>query len=332
MCVIHVSSNGKYRMTNAGNTNGSPVVDKETVLREYPALKGVLDKMYSEPLDDEERVVSTVRPFTVIELNDTTKGYTRKQIAMLIGNACRFGDDYFEWVYETLDGGDLESGDSLIRKYLATGANRPTEEQEERLVRDGWGEYVDYNLKQYTKQVSEFTKNVKRHLRLENGVYVYDRGYMLTLYEPLDHPVRASTIKLIGDFWTDESLSNFVCETGMLQMEVMHRVKHFKLNPKIDIISCMVQYTSIQSVTLIEGKSTFQHNKNLSSVKYEGQGDVDLSIEDSPKLTALNLGEQTKADLNLKEVGIRNFNDIHCKSGTIVLEQCDKLTSLDGIA
>ena len=221
MCVIHVSSNGRYRMTNAGNTNGSPVVDKETVLKEYPALKGVLDKMYSEPLDDEEKVVSSVRPFTVIELNDTTKGYTRKQIAMLIGNACRFGDDYFEWVYETLDGGDLESGDSLIRKYLATGANRPTEEQEERLVRDGWGEYVEYNLKQYTKQVNEFQEDRLARQILDGKVTEVTRkgrkwykakGVALYLYKPLDKPVllgEDADILFQGELWSDDMLNNF---------------------------------------------------------------------------------------------------------------------------
>lgn len=329
MCVIHVSSNGKYRMTNAGNTNGSPVVDKETVLREYPALRGVLDKMYSEPLDDEERVVSSVRPFTVIELNDTTKGYTRKQIAMLIGNACRFGDDYFEWVYETLDGGELESGDSLIRKYLATGANRPTEEQEERLVRDGWGEYVDYNLKQYTKQVNEAQNHLLTELKnaglitevtRKGKVWYKAKNIELKLYSPLDKPLLLdeSSICFKGDLWNDDTLSKF---------EIDHTLGD--RTPTFIFNSCNRLRVIDYSKSVLYVNFRVYDCNNLKSVKAIEAPYVWIVGCNNVDEVAMHV----TASCNIvKNKAIRNFESFkNLIARTLYLHELNNLTSLKGI-
>ena len=328
MCVIHVSSNGKYRMTNAGNTNGSPVVDKETVLREYPALKGVLDKMYSEPLDDEEKVVSSVRPFTVIDLNDTTKGYTRKQIAMLIGNACRFGDDYFEWVYETLDGGDLESGDSLIRKYLATGANRPTEEQEERLVRDGWGEYVEYNLKQYTKQVGEtqnyWLKELKKAGQIKevirNGkVWYKAKNITLRLYYPLDKPLLLSdsSIEFKGDLWEDDTLNKFEIDQVIGDVAEFHFYRCNRLKS--------IDYSKSD----IDLNLRIDHCPNLKSVNAKRVSYAWINF--CNKLDEVSMLVTANCSINQNK-GIESFESFkNLSARSLYLEGLYNLTSLKGI-
>lgn len=359
MCVIHVSSNGKYRMTNAGNTNGSPVVDKETVLREYPALKGVLDKMYSEPLDDEEKVVSSVRPFTVIDLNDTTKGYTRKQIAMLIGNACRFGDDYFEWVYETLDGGDLESGDSLIRKYLATGANRPTEEQEERLVRDGWGEYVEYNLKQYTKQMREVQEHDNKYTlepvivsgkTIAYKVKTNNAGYSaVNLYAPLDVPLQIQNggntfIKLKGDLWNDDALSNLQLEIKGPYLSELYiidnnRIKSIESLPHLPITHIGIENTNISgdvdvsNIYNLDYISIVKCNKVLGVKGNPGiLGRVlSISVKDCVNFERVEVKTNVYPKIDLYNVGIHDISYITTPFSKLFITECKKLKSVNGI-
>ena len=344
MCVIHVANNGMYRMTDARNSNGSPVVDKDTVLREYPKLEKALQKMYSEPLDDEEKVVSKVKPFTVIELNDTTRAYTPKQIAMLIGNACRFGDDFFNYVYEEMDGKDLENGDSLIRKYLATGANRPTEEQEETLVQDGWGEYVDYNFKQYKKQIDEAQAHILAKLKeynlyVDDGIEYYRSKDTITLYQPLDKPVfSGNEVRLSGDLWTEEQIQNIRVRTPFLVITDCNRIHDIGDITNIKGVVNGIMFARLPGLRDVHVKAshnsiTLAENPNITSVTVEWEKGLDIGKEfevaDSPKM--IHFKAQFTDDLIFDNVGITDLADVDVEADKLNIRNCDKLRSLGGI-
>ncbi len=224
MCVLHVGSDGRYRLTGSGN-HGSPIVDKQRVLSEYPALRGALEsgKLTTDEYSEDEKAVQHIRPMSLVELDDATKGYTPTSIAILIGKGCVFSDDFFDYVWEEVDKGRYKDAgyDSLIRKYVLAGFTRLSPHQKEVLEGAGYGREVqasEVRVRRHweQEQMAYFERAVERgDIKFtETDVYRVDviRKYSIVrLYCPLDKPIVLSNVSeeyvhFEGALWGDEDI------------------------------------------------------------------------------------------------------------------------------
>lgn len=192
-CVIHAMDNGKYRMTNGYNSNGSPVVSKKTVLASYPDLAPVIDKMVVDTVDKENRIDRMLNDFNLDEplplgflcrkegwepysVDSALKSgeviFTRKDVRYLLNKDVILSDKLFEFILRYFEHGkvDPDDKDNLIGIYLRQ-ANHPLTTRQRELIKDSTQmlKYYDklFNEKLLDKQRAVF-EAVPKHLEEED--------------------------------------------------------------------------------------------------------------------------------------------------------------------
>ena len=194
-CVIHAMDDDEYRMTNAENDNGSPVVDKEIVLQNYPALSPIIDKMVvvkknetyldrelSKYEVDEPLPLEFLCPGDDLE-NALETGYSafdRSELRQVLMNDVILSDDLFEFILKHFEHGkvDVDDKDNLIGIYLRL-ANHPLTSRQRELLKSSKQilKYYDklFNSKLLAKQREVF-EAVEKDKETED-LYVIQSDY-----------------------------------------------------------------------------------------------------------------------------------------------------------
>jgi len=205
-CVIHAMDDGKYRMTNADNDNGSPIVDKDRVLECYPDLAPVIDKMVVDTVDRENKIdwwlsnfnteeplplgfLCTIEGWEPYRVDDALRSgkvmFTRKDVRYLLSKDVILNDKLFEFILRYFEHGkvDPDDKDNLIGIYLRQANHRLTNKQRE-LIKDSTQmlNYYDkrFNEKLLAKQrvVFEAVKKRLEERDAERGdLYVIEGDY-----------------------------------------------------------------------------------------------------------------------------------------------------------
>ena len=230
MVVVHVGSDGRYRMTDSGNHN-SPVVDKARLLREYPRLKNALEsgKLTTDPYTDDEKAVRFINPMSTVELNNKTKALSHTSIAILIGKGCVFSDEFFDYVWNEVDKGRYKDKgyDSLIRKYVLAGFSRLTPHQVQVLEGAGLGREAQASEIRYKRhwvqeQKALFDQLVDRGImRIEekaDGYHITAKSTgEITLHSPMDKNIiidNVSKLTIAGNVWDEHNIKSIRFNKG----------------------------------------------------------------------------------------------------------------------
>ena len=250
MCVVHVGSDGRYRLTDSGN-HGSPVVDKAGLLRKYPKLKNAIEsgKLTTDPYTDDEMAVRFINPMSTVELNNKTKALTPTSIAILIGKGCVFSDEFFDYVWEEVDKGRYKDAgyDSLIRKYVLAGFARLTPHQIQVLEGAGLGKEAQASVIRYKRhwvqeQKAFFNQLVERGImRMEekaDGYHITSKSTQeITLHSPMDKNIiidNVSNLTIAGNVWDEHNIksirfnkgeaNNLVSELTIKNNDILHKI------------------------------------------------------------------------------------------------------------
>lgn len=272
MCVVHVGSDGRYRMTDSGNRNHSPVVDKARLLSEYPLLKDALNsgKLTADPYTKDEQAVKEYKPLAFVDLTEETKALTPTSIAILIGRGCVFSDDFFDYVWNEVDKGRYKDAgyDSLIRKYVLAGFAVLSEHQKQVLKGAGLGREVtasDVRVRshwvQEQKALFEQLVKIKAITITETDVYTIEikqKWERIDLYSPLDKPIvfynlPATSINFRNNIWNDNNIKNI----------------RFSRTEYIDSLF----FLNCNNITKVEFGSEFRSIR-IGSLAFEGCGNL----------------------------------------------------------
>ena len=325
MCVLHVGSDGRYRLTGSGN-HGSPIVDKQRVLNGYPALRGALEsgKLTADEYSEDEKAVQHIRPMSLVELNNTTKGYTPTSIAILIGKGCVFSDDFFDYVWEEVDKGRYRDAgyDSLIRKYVLAGFTRLSPHQKEVLEGAGYSREVQASEVRYKRhwvqeQMAYFERLIEQGMLVmverEDGYHIESQsGAIIKLYSPLDKDIvidGAHGIQIKGPVWDDNSIKSI-------------RIGYFPIRESV------IQFTITDNDTLtrIELNPSF---KRLYTTDLYIQNCARLETLEGLALKGVTRELELYALPKLKGLkGIESFSVVPTQ---IKIRHCASLESLEGL-
>ena len=173
-CVIHVSKDGKYRMTNAENDNGSPVVDEERVVYCYPPLEKWLPSMTLTPLSQKERDMAGVRKSLGTDwLNVPIKflkdnHFSRSELRMLLNMGAGLSDEVFDYILDKYDHGKFNDKDSLINLYAKVTVYPLTKHQEEVIGKNK--SLLNFYKERHNGKVEELAKAHMENL-IKLGIY-----------------------------------------------------------------------------------------------------------------------------------------------------------------
>lgn len=174
-CVIHVLQNSRYRMTNADNDNGSPIVDEERVVYCYPPLEKWLPKMTVTPIAGKEAKFADLKKelgnnrWVNLTL-DLVKDYNfnRSDWRMILSMGSGLSDELFDYLLKKYDHGKFNDKDSLINLYAKVTIYPLTAHQREVVSKNN--SLIKFYDERHDGKVEEVAKQHMENL-IKLGVY-----------------------------------------------------------------------------------------------------------------------------------------------------------------
>ena len=231
MIVVHVGEKGNYLVTPARN-GLFPWRSESYVLEHYPQLRPALPYMvYKKPSDVEELSAQFSSGDTLTYYpergNKSKKNYyyrnaakyTPEQLEIIISLDIKLDDKAFDYLFEKIDGKDLERGNhgnSLIKKYIEIGNSELTPHQKEVLTEAGYGKEVERAL--LVSARNKLNYNIQR-----GSIYKYLSGEELesaiinATDEELDLKSNESALVRYlerGAFYLDKKLKDLLVKRG----------------------------------------------------------------------------------------------------------------------
>lgn len=298
-CVIHVGKNGKktvYRMTNAQNDNGSPIVDEERVVYCYPPLDKWLPSMTVTPLSNQERDFAYLKKQMGSKWLDVSAQflkdhyYSRSDLRMLLSMGAGLSDEAFDYILNKYDHGKFNDKDSLINLYTKVTVYPLTKHQEEIIGKNK--SLLNFYKERHEGKVEELAKTHMESLIADDN------------YDDVTHTIGDGTLTFIADVpeypiedYLDEVTVSPICQSteGIPSARRVIIKDNKYIQDITDVKGGVVDVSHCNGVVsgdIVCGSLNLEHCPKLKILfleSFDSWYENDIEIGYCPKLEEINL-------------------------------------------